>query len=88
MSTTTLVDVVDITAVGKQTVIVNVQPLSTSSIFNRSGGKIALAPRAKITVEQSRIDLQQLKNLQNLGVISSEQYRKLVTSDTGGTTGS
>jgi len=85
---TTLVDVVDVTAVSRQTVIVNVQPLSTSTIFDRNGGAIAIAPRAKITVEQSRVDLQQLRNLQNLNVISYEQYRKLVTAGSSGGTGS
>ena len=82
---TTIVTTIKVDNVSNQIVIINVQPLSTSTIFTESG-QIAVQPGASLEAEDNRFDLAQLRSMNKNNVIEFMSLRRSVEI-TGGSSG-
>jgi len=72
----TIVPVIQVTSTS-QVVNINVEPFPQSQIYT-THGNIKLAIGASITVEDNRLDLKQISNLANLGLIEFTRFNKKV----------
>lgn len=80
----TLLNVIVIKNISKQIVPIAVQARSSSPITTFSG-TLQLQAEASFEAEDDRFDIAQLRSMANLGLISYETTRRLVTTDTGTT---
>jgi hypothetical protein len=80
----TLLNVINVKNISKQVVPIPVKARSSSPITTFSG-TLQLQAEGSFEAEDDRFDIAQLRSQANLGLISYEQTRRLVTTDTGTT---
>jgi len=85
----TLVNVIEVKVTGNQAVTIYIAPLSTSTIFTKSG-QIALQPKGTVTAEDNRFDIGQLESLRKNSRIQFQRSQRAlsVTPSPTGSTGS
>jgi len=81
MAITTFVNTMEVKNVSPQLVVFRIQPIDSSTIFDRRGGNIRLQPATTVEAEESRFDLKQLETLENNKLIKRTRYNRRVTRD-------
>jgi hypothetical protein len=81
MAITTFVNTMEVKNVSPQLVTFRIQPIASSTIYDKKGGNIHLLPATSIEAEESRFDLKQLEQIENNKLIKRTRYSRRITRD-------
>lgn len=83
----TFVDTIQVQNTGNQLVVINIQPYTDGTFFDKNGGNVNLVVGANVEAEDNRFDIQQLRNLRDKGKITTQNFTRRVEHTTTDATG-
>jgi hypothetical protein len=70
-----LLDIITVTNIGNQLVIININSMPNSHYFLGSG-PVSIQPKRSLTAEEDRFDLSQLKMIRQRGMIQVSYFKR------------